>query len=747
MHISNNDKKELSISGHIENVIFSNENNAFTVLRVKVKQYKKDIIVVGEMPPMSAGEDFEARGYWINNKDHGLQFQIISIKTTQPNSPSAIEKYLGSGLIKGIGPRFAKKLVGCFGIDILNIIESSPQRLREIDGVGVKRQDLITKGWGEKKIIREIMLFLYSYGVSPSRATKVYKKYGDKAIGIVSKNPYRLAKDISGIGFVSADKIALNLGFNKDSDFRINAAIDHCLLEAVSSGSCGMPKKDLIKNILKLLDFQESMKEKIVSQIDKQIEKEELTMDTINSCEIVFLKAFEVYEKKIAKAIIDLHNSPMQQWAPKKDKIDDLIESMQKSLQISLHHMQKEAIKLSLTSRFVVITGGPGTGKTTILKTIIETLKDKKIIIKLCAPTGRAAKRLQEATNHSAVTIHKMLEIEPETRKFKYNTENPIPCDLLIVDEASMIDVQIASAILTALSKKTSVIFVGDVDQLPSVGAGRFLQDIINSKIVPVAELTYIFRQQNNSYITTNAHLINKGIIPNLSKQDNEKSDFYFIEIEDQEKLVEKITQLIINRIPKAFKFDSKNDICVLSPMQIGVVGVRNLNNKIQAAFHANKNNPELTQYGQKFILSDKVMQTENNYDKNIFNGEIGIITNIDHEDGVVKIDFDSRIVEYSFDEMDQLVLAYAITVHKSQGSEYPVVIIPITMGHYTMLKRNLLYTAITRGKKLVIIIGVKKALIMGIKNTDIAKRYSQLEKFIKIEAKLLKKEKNDVIW
>ncbi|CAK8162625.1 ATP-dependent RecD-like DNA helicase [Candidatus Xenohaliotis californiensis] len=736
MHHVQNIDKEYFLSGSIESVIFHNVDNAFTVIRIKSAKHKNDIIAVGEAPPVSAGEDVEISGIWVNDKNHGLQLKIKSIKTIQPTTPSAIAKYLGSGIIKGIGPKFAEKLVDNFGVKILEVIESSPEALKKIYGIGEKRIAMLTTGWQECKTIREIMLFLYSHGISPSMAQKIYKKYGNDAIETVSKNPYILAKEIKGIGFLSADKIANKFGFSVTSAFRIKAGIDHCLLEATNMGSCGLPKENLINSCIKLLNLEnnEFAYQKITNALQLQIDNDQLTHSNDSDTELVFLKAFHVYESQIAEFIISLYQHSSPKWMQYNKNNHKIIAQTEKALSISLESKQKQAIKLALESKVLVITGGPGTGKTTILKTIVNILDKRKLTIRLCAPTGRAAKRLQETTMQNATTIHKTLGIDQKTRKFIHNAENKLQLDMLIVDEASMIDVPMANALVKALPNFASLILVGDIDQLPSVGAGKFLLDIINSETIPVVRLMHIFRQQHTSNIVINAHNVNQGKM--LAVQKKGVSDFYFIPIEDRNTLAEKIIEIATKRIPKAFGFNPKTDLCILSPMKRGSTGTVNLNNMLQDKLNVDSNAKGIIKYGQKFVVGDKVMQIENNYDKKIFNGEIGFITDINSDDDKLIINFENELICYSLNELDQITLAYAITIHKSQGSEYSAVIIPITMQHYPMLKRNLLYTAITRSKKLVIIIGEKKALAMCIKTKDTKERYSQLDKFLKKEVK-----------
>jgi len=712
------------LSGLVERITYHNPENGFCVLRIKVKGHKDLVTVTGNTPSISPGEYIKCSGFWHNDRTHGQQFKAEFLKALPPNSLEGIEKYLGSGLIKGIGSHFAKKLVGAFGEDVFEVIEQKAHLLSTIEGIGKIRANSICINWREQKIIREIMVFLQSHGVGTTRATRIYKTYGDQAIETVSTNPYKLAEDIRGIGFISADTIARNIGIKADSIIRARAGVNHVLLEATSDGHCGLPEEALIQNAQKLLEIS---RELIITAIEKELEKESITKDTIGDTQVVFLTAYYIYEKNIAKMLVELK----KQDASWNDiDFDVAIPWVQDRLNISLADSQKNAIVKALQSKVMVITGGPGTGKTTLVNSLLTILQAKKLNIKLCAPTGRAAKRLTETTGIEALTIHRLLEINPTNGSFHYNKDNPLSCDYLIIDEVSMVDVSLFNSLLQTLPKNAALLLVGDVDQLPSVGAGQVLRDIIDSEAVATVKLTEIFRQAATSNIIKNAHKVNHGQLPDLETVKDKDSDFYFINAEPGEDIINKIITLVKERIPNKFGLHSVNDIQLLSPMQRGGAGVRALNIELQKVLNPNYE-AGILKFGQYFAAKDKVMQTENNYDKEVYNGDIGIIKSINDIEQEVVISFDGRDITYDYVDLDQITLAYATTIHKSQGSEYPVVIIPLTMQSYMMLKRNLLYTAITRGKKLVIIIGQKKAVAIATRDKTGLQRYSKLREWL----------------
>ena len=725
MSIHNQNVKEY-LSGNIERITYHNPENGFCVLRVKVKNHKELVTVTGSVPSVSVGEYIKCSGIWYNDRNHGKQFKADFLKALPPDTLEGIEKYLGSGLIKGIGAHFAKKLVTAFGDKVFDVIEHKPELLSTLDGIGKIRATSICNNWKDQKIVREIMIFLQSHGVGTTRATRIFKTYGEEAIAIVSKDPYQLAKDIRGIGFISADTIASNLGIAKDSLIRARAGLSYALLEATSNGHCALPLEILIENTQKLLDIDSSL---VKLAIEKEIESKTIICDLIEDKPCIFLASYHFYEKQIAKVLLSINQEDVP-WGDNNSQ--ELIPEIEQKLSIRLADNQKEAIIKALSKRLMVITGGPGTGKTTLVKALLKLLELKKLNVKLCAPTGRAAKRLSETTGLEVTTIHRLLEINSSGGGFKYNEDNRLICDYLIVDESSMIDVTLFYALIRALTDHIGLLLVGDVDQLPSVGAGQVLKDIISSNIITTVRLNQIFRQSENSAIIANAHKVNKGILPDLNfRKDN--SDFYFIEAEPGDDIINKIITITHDRIPKKFNLNPINDIQLLCPMQRGGIGARSLNTELQKVLNPNYEKG-ITKFGQIFAVDDKVMQTENNYDKDTYNGDIGIISAINQEEQEVTIDFYGNKVVYDYDDLDQIILAYAITIHKSQGSEYPAVIIPITMQSYMMLRRNLVYTAITRGKKLVVIVGEKKAFAMAVKDGKSSNRYSRLKDWLQFQ-------------
>ncbi len=720
--MQNQPQKEY-LSGNIERITYHNQDNGFCILRVKVKGHKDLVTVSGNSPTLSVGEYIKCSGIWFNDRNYGKQFKANFLKALPPDTLEGIEKYLASGLIKGIGAHFAKKLVSAFGDKVFDVIEGRPELLSTLDGIAEIRAKSICNNWKDQKIVREIMIFLQSHGVGTTRATRIFKTYGEDAIAIVSKNPYQLAKDIRGIGFISADVIASNLGIARNSLIRARAGLSHVLLEATSNGHCALPRQALIQNTQKLLKIDVNL---IELAIEKEIELKSIICDLIEDKSCIFLASYYFYEKQIAKLLLSIKNSDM----PRGD--NDALEPMpqiEQELSIQLVGNQKEAIAKALSNKLMALTGGPGTGKTTLIQTLIKILETRELNVKLCAPTGRAAKRLSETTGLEATTIHRLLEIDPTQGGFKYNEDNRLFCDYLIVDESSMIDVTLFFALVKALPDNAGLLLVGDVDQLPSVGAGQVLKDIINSNRITTVRLNQIFRQSATSDIITNAHNVNKGILPNLGSH-KENSDFYFIEAQTGDDIINKIITITCERIPKKFNLDPVNDIQLLCPMQRGGGGARLLNSVLQKVLNPNYQEG-ITKFGQVFAIADKVMQMENNYDKDTYNGDIGIISEIDKDKQEVTIDFYGNKVKYDYADLDQITLSYATTIHKSQGSEYPAIIIPITMQSYMMLSRNLIYTAITRGKKLVIVIGDKKGFAMAVRDNKSSNRYSKLKDWL----------------
>jgi exodeoxyribonuclease V alpha subunit len=712
------------VAGLVERVTYHNAENGFCVVRAKARGHRDLVTVVGHAAAVSAGEWITASGEWVNDRTHGPQFKARFLKTSPPMSIDGIEKYLASGMIRGIGPVYAKKLVRAFADKVFEIIEESPDRLREVSGIGSVRASRILAAWAEQKAVREIMVFLHSHGVGTARAVRIFKTYGADAVQVMTENPYRLAREIRGIGFKTADAIAMKLGIEKTAMMRVRAGISYALTEAMDEGHCGLPVDQLTQLTGKLLDVPEDL---VCTGLKLELAEGNVVGDRVRDNSCVFLAGLYQAERSIAERMRRLSASDLPWPAIDADKAIPWIEA---KIGLSLADSQRAAICLALASKVMVMTGGPGVGKTTILQAILRILSAKGVKLLLCAPTGRAAKRMTEATGFEAKTVHRLLEVDPKTGGFKRGEDHPLDCDLLVADEASMIDVLLMQAVMKALPARSALLIVGDIDQLPSVGPGQVLADIIESGAIPVVRLTEVFRQAAQSRIVTAAHRINQGLMPDLAPTDP-SSDFYFVQADEPETAVTRIIDLVKTRIPKRFGFDSIRDIQVLCPMNRGGVGARSLNIELQSAL-----NPPGTQrverFGWTFAAGDKVMQIQNDYDKDVFNGDIGLIERVDPDEGELAVTFDGREVVYEFGELDTLVPAYAATIHKSQGSEYPVVVIPILTQHYAMLQRNLLYTGITRGKRLVVLVGQKKALAIAIRNVSGRTRWSKLAEWLK---------------
>ncbi|MCI0538807.1 MAG: ATP-dependent RecD-like DNA helicase [Verrucomicrobiales bacterium] len=725
-----------SISGLIERVTFFNEETGFAVLRLKAERHRDLVTVTGSLASVTAGEWLIAEGNWVRDKEYGLQFKADTLKCTAPTTKEGIEKYLGSGMVKGIGPTYAKKLVERFGKTIFDIIENFSKRLEEVDGIGPERRKRIKGAWIEQKFIREIMVFLHSHGVSTSRAVRIYKCYGAAAIEKVRNNPYTLARDIHGIGFKTADQIAQNLGIGRDSILRAEAGLTHALSEAVERGSCALPREMLVEHAIKLLQVDEKV---IHEALERLVAKGDLIQEPIAGEKLVFLPQLRNAEINIATRLLRLVTQ-----SPAYPRIDfeKAVSWSEANTGTQLAAGQREALRSALQSRVLILTGGPGVGKTTLINSILRILTAKKVTCVLCAPTGRAAKRMSEATGFPAQTIHRLLGWQragEDSGRTEPTEAHPLNCDLLVVDEFSMVDVLLLSRLLRKLSEHCSLLLVGDADQLPSIGPGSVLSDLIQSGAFPVVRLTEVFRQAAQSWIIRAAHAVNGGALPELPGR-NEASDFYFIEREAPEEIAHTLIEIVQARIPRKLECDAQRDVQVLCPMNRGSLGVLEMNLRLQSALNpARSDEPVVEKFGWQFRLRDRVIQTENNYDKEVFNGDIGQVVKINPTESEVVVRFDARDVTYDFAELDEISLAYAITIHKAQGSEFPAVVIPMATQQYMLLQRNLVYTGITRGKRMVVLIGQKRAFQIAVQNHQTSQRFSGLQARLQSERILIK--------
>jgi exodeoxyribonuclease V alpha subunit len=711
------------LAGTVERVTFHNEENGFSVLRVQARGRREPVTVVGHAASVSVGEFIQAEGAWENDRVHGLQFSARRLASVAPTTVEGIEKYLASGLIKGIGPHFARRLVDAFGTSVFDVIDQEPGRLRSVNGIGRTRAARIVEAWKEQKAVRDIMVFLHSHGVGTSRAVRIFKTYGSDAIAVISENPYRLAADIRGIGFLTADKIASTLGIEKTAMIRARAGIGYTLSEATDDGHCGLPMSELMPAASRLLDIPTAL---VAEALDLELDAGTVVQDTVNGGACVFLASLHAAERIIAARIRSLSAGGVP-WKP--IDADRAIPWVEARLSMSLARMQAEALRMAVRSKVFVITGGPGVGKTTLLNAILAVVGARGVRLALCAPTGRAAKRLSETTGVEAKTIHRLLEVDPKTGGFKRQESNPLACDLLVVDEMSMVDVPLMHALLRAVPAHAAVILVGDVDQLPSVGPGQVLADIIGSAAVPVVRLTEVFRQARESQIIVNAHRINHGEMPDASPPGG-ATDFFFTEVDDPEQGAARLLQIVAERIPARFGLDPVRDVQVLCPMNRGALGARSLNLELQKLLNPGAE-PRIERFGSAYAVGDKVMQVENDYDKDVYNGDLGFITALDPDTGELMVSFDGRAVLYDFSDLDRLVLAYATTIHKAQGSEYPAVVIPLSTQHYPMLQRNLVYTGVTRGRKLVVLVGQRKALAIAVAGQQVRRRWSKLREWL----------------
>jgi exodeoxyribonuclease V alpha subunit len=710
------------LAGIVERVTFHNADSGFCVLRVKARGQRDLVTVVGHAAAIQAGEFVQASGRWVNDRTHGLQFRADFLKATAPTTTEGIERYLGSGMIRGIGPAYARKLVGSFGDTVFEVIEQAPGRLREVPGIGPVRARRIVDGWAEQKVIREIMLFLHSHGVGTARAVRIYRTYGAEAVRVISENPYRLARDITGIGFRTADRIAERVGIARTAPVRVEAGIGYALAEAMGEGHCGLPAEELMQLARELLEVPPEL---VAAALQSELAAGAVVADTVEGHDCIFLAGLLRAEQAIAARLQALSAGRPPWGAIDLDKALPWVEAR---TGLALAASQAAALRLAVSSKITVLTGGPGVGKTTLVRAILAILVAKGVKLALAAPTGRAAKRLSESTGMAASTIHRLLEADPSQGGFRRGADNPLECELLVVDEASMIDVLLMRALLSALPDRAALLLVGDVDQLPSVGPGQVLADLIGSGALPVVRLTEIFRQAAASRIVVNAHRINEGRMPELERDPD--SDFHFVAADGPEDGVRKVLALVAERIPRRFGLDPVRDIQVLTPMNRGALGARALNASLQQRLNP-PGEARVERFGWVFAPGDKVMQVENDYDKDVYNGDLGVIRALSPEESELTVAFDERDVVYGYDELDQLALAYAVTIHKSQGSEYPAVVIPLSTQHYTMLRRDLVYTAVTRGRKLVVIVGETKALGIAVRGRRGTRRWSKLRELL----------------
>lgn len=695
----------------VERITYQNPENGYTVLRAAVRNYKELVTVVGNLLDVNVGSVLLLQGDWKVDPKYGNQFCAEKWEETMPATVYGIEKYLGSGLIRGVGPKFAGRIVRTFGTDTLTVIEEETDRLLLVPGIGEKRVQMIRDSWEKQKEIKNIMLFLQSHSVSTSFAAKIYKVYGNESIQVVKENPFRLADDIWGVGFKTADGLAEKLGFAKDDPLRCRSGILYTLNALADEGHVYAEQEQLLRKAEELLEVK---RESISAALEAMLGTEDLKQDG----EAIYLPPFYYAEIGVAAKLKRL--AADTDALPSEARAD--FERLAKKTGLQYDEIQKDAILKATVSKVMVLTGGPGTGKTTTTLGMIAVLRSRGKRILLAAPTGRAAKRMTETTGMEARTIHRLLEFKPP-EGYQRNEENRLEGDVLIVDECSMIDVILMNALLKAIPPRMQLILVGDVDQLPSVGAGNVLRDIIDSGVFPVVRLTRIFRQARSSRIILNAHRINTGEFPDLSN--GAGTDFFFVPADEPETAAQEIVRLVKTRLPK-YRQVLPSEIQVLTPMQRGAVGAANLNTLLQEAL--NPSETCLRRSGYSFRLYDKVMQIRNNYDKEVFNGDVGTISALNLEERNLRVRFDDREVEYDVTELDELAQAYAVTIHKSQGSEYPIVVMPMLMTHFVMLQRNLLYTGVTRAKKLLVLVGTKKAVGYAVRNVTVTSRNTRLK-------------------
>ncbi|MFW6162696.1 MAG: ATP-dependent RecD-like DNA helicase [Planctomycetota bacterium] len=708
------------LQGTVERVVFEASDGAYAVARLRPERSRQTATIVGKLFELSEGELLRLEGRWTVHPRFGRQFEVERYQVVTPTTAAGIERYLGSGLIPGIGPELAKRLVRSFGDQTLDVIEHSPERLREVDGIGPKRQSEIVEAYAAQQGLRELMVFLSQYGVSPTIGARIHKAYGPSAITIVRDNPYRLASDVFGIGFRTADRIARSMGLAHDAPQRAEAGVVYALQQLGDKGHVCAPQAQLVDTACEALDLP---RDQVEAAVERQVAAQKLIRDPSLPAQPIYLPGVYAAEKGVAEG---LRRLAATETAFPPIEADAAVRWAEQRVGIALSEGQRQAIRQAVASKLTVITGGPGVGKTTIVRCLVEIFAARRLAVALAAPTGRAAKRLAEATRAEASTLHRLLKYQPRTSRFDVNEQNPLPADVVVVDEASMMDILLTCHLVRALQPQTVLVLVGDVDQLPSVGPGSVLRDLIDSGLPSVVRLTEIFRQAANSLIVTNAHRINHGEMPHLKRRPGgEQQDFFFLHRDAPEVAADTILDLCADRLPDAYALDRVDDIQVIAPMHRGAVGAQSLNARLQ-----DRLNPSGVRHAigsRTFRVGDKVMQIRNNYDKDVYNGDLGRIVTVEPELSRVVVCIDDREIAYALGELDEIVPAYAITVHKSQGCEYPAVVMPILTQHYMMLQRNLLYTAVTRGKRLVVLVGTQKAIAIAVRNDRIRERHTHL--------------------
>ena len=712
------------VAGQVERITYHDAESGFCVLRVALHGRRDPATIVGHAAQVAVGEHVHATGAWVHDRTHGQQFKATWIRVSPPDSPEGIERYLGSGLIKGIGPHLARQLVQAFGTAVFDVIDREPDRLLDIAGIGRVRARRIVENWQGQRAVREIMVFLHTHGIGTSRAVRIHRTYGPAAVQVLTEDPYRLARDIRGVGFLTADRLARQVGVPLDAMTRRRGSLQHVLSEAVKQGHCALPTSELLERTAALIELPSTLIEEALAL---EVEQGSLVARVVERTPMHALASLDAAEHAAAARLVDLARRPRPWPAIDADRAIPWVEAR---LSLALAPSQRKAVAEALASRVTVLTGGPGVGKTTVLRAILGILTAKGVRPLLAAPTGRAAKRMTEATGLEARTIHRLLEINPQDGRFRRGPHHPLEGDLLVIDESSMVDVVLMAHLLQAVPATMGLLLVGDVDQLPSVGPGQVLADIITSGRVAVSRLTEIHRQSAESRIVLAAHAINAGEMPSFS--DAGRGDCFFVAAADADQAVERVLQVVSVRIPKRFGLDPVRDVQVLCPMNRGGLGAAALNQALQRLLNP-LGAPAIERYGQRFAVGDKVMQIENDYDKEVYNGDLGVVRAISLEEQTMTVVFDARAVVFDFGDLDRLVLAYATTVHKSQGSEYPAVVIPLTTQHYPMLQRHLVYTGVTRGKQLVVIVGQKRALAIAVRGAQTRRRWSQLRELLAV--------------